>query len=296
MSSSKAPWWIALFVWMGGSTYWHVCKVKELCDAPMSVTLPQEVVVEKPDPLVFGDADFNLTAAGNFKFARSGSEADLGMVQPEIDSLASFLLVNPTKRVSIVGTYASTEQNTTSYPDLGIARGESIKRYLVQKGVPDSVLTVSSQLNDAISFKSDTMSGGINFGFTKVIPNSEEGLASSQKFQGLFKVMDLYFPLGSTNYIKTDDNERFVEEAVKFLETNPQKKLLLTGYTDSEGPEDANLRLSKRRAEGVKKQLIARGIPALQVDTEGKGEADPKESNETFEGRRANRRVTIVVQ
>jgi OOP family OmpA-OmpF porin len=280
---------------MGASTYWHVCKVKELCDEPVTAAIP-EVIIEKPDPLIFEDADFNLRATGNFKFAKSGPDADLGMVRPEIDSLASFLSLNPTRRLAIVGSYTSTELNSTTFFDLGIARGESVKQYLVQKGIPDSVMTVSSQVNDALVFKSDTMSGGINFGFSKVIPNSEEGLASAQKFQGLFKVMDLYFPLGSANYLKTDDNERFIEEATKFLAANKDKKLILTGYTDSEGSDDANLRLSKRRAEGVKKQLTARSLRADQIETDGKGEADPKESNETFEGRRANRRVTIVVQ
>lgn len=295
MSSSKAPWWIALFVWMGASTYWHVCKVKELCDAPMTASIP-EVIPEKPAPLVFTDADFNLTAAGNFKFAKSGPDADLGMVRPEIDSLASFLLLNPIKRLSIVGAYASTELNSTSFPDLGIARAESIKQYLVQKGVPDSVLTVSSQLKDDLAFKSDTMNGGIEFGFTKVIPNSEEGLASSQKFRGLFQVMDLYFPLGSANYIKTSDNSKFVQEAIGYLQENKDKKLIITGYSDSDGAADDNLKLSKRRADGVKKQLTSLGVSADRIVTDGKGEADPKESNETFEGRRANRRVSIVVQ
>jgi len=35
MSISNVPWWIALVAWMGACTYWHVCEIKELCDAPL---------------------------------------------------------------------------------------------------------------------------------------------------------------------------------------------------------------------------------------------------------------------
>lgn len=129
------------------------------------------------------------------------------------------------------------------------------------------------------------------------LPQTEQGLAEAEKFTGdVFKTLDLYFPLGRTDYLRTPDNQRFVEEAQKFLREHPDQKLLLTGHTDNSGDDALNLRLSKRRAEAVKDRLRRLGIPANQLATDGKGETQPKADNATADGRRANRRVSIVVQ
>ncbi|WP_373515236.1 OmpA family protein [Persicitalea sp.] len=296
MSTNNAPWWIALFVWMGLSTYWHVCKIKEMCyeAAPVTTGTAESPAVE---PLYITDGSgLDLRADGNFGFVKSGAEASMSQVRTELDSLVAYLTANPGKRLNVVGYYSSAETNGTTYPDLGIARAEGVKTYLVSQGANAEMLTTSSQLMGDIVFSPDSMRGGIDLVVKDPIPDSEEGLANAQKYEGVFKPMDLYFPTASANYIKTDANRQFIEEAQKYLATNPDKKLLLTGHSDNEGEKASNLRLSKQRAEGVKKQLIRTGIAAGQLVTEGKGETQPKESNNTAEGRRANRRVDIVVQ
>ena len=296
MSNNNAPWWIALFVWMGLATYWHVCKIKELCYEP---TPALTEVVETPtvEPLYITDGSgLDLRADGNFGFAKSGAEANMSRVRAELDSLATYLAANPGKRLNIVGYYSSAETNSTTYPDLGIARAEGIKSYLVSQGANAALLTTSSQLMDDIVFSPDSMRGGIALNIKDPIPDSEESLANAQKYEGVFKPMDLYFPTGSASYIKTDANRQFIEEAQKYLAANPGKKLLLTGHTDNDGNDAMNMTLSKQRAAAVKRQLTRTGIAADQLTTDGKGETQPKESNDTREGRRANRRVDIVVQ
>src|SRR5690606_1875836 len=67
------------------------------------------------------------------------------------------------------------------------------------------------------------------------------------------------------------------------------------GYTDSTGPADFNLKLSKDRAESVKNYLIGKGIASSRFSTEGLGIADPIASNETVEGRSQNRRVEFAI-
>ena len=70
----------------------------------------------------------------------------------------------------------------------------------------------------------------------------------------------------------------------------------MTGHTDDEDSAEWNLVLSKRRANVIKKQFIAIGIPSERILTIGKGESEPKAANNTPEGKRTNRRVTIVVR
>ncbi|HET6435846.1 MAG TPA: OmpA family protein [Xanthomonadaceae bacterium] len=66
-------------------------------------------------------------------------------------------------------------------------------------------------------------------------------------------------------------------------------------YTDSQGEEDANLALSRRRAEAVRQALVAGGVAAGRIQAEGRGEADPVADNTTAIGRARNRRVEIAV-
>lgn len=48
--------------------------------------------------------------------------------------------------------------------------------------------------------------------------------------------------------------------------------ILVTGHTDTVGSDRYNMRLSARRAETVKKALVAQGIPAKGIVAQGKGE------------------------
>ena len=72
-------------------------------------------------------------------------------------------------------------------------------------------------------------------------------------------------------------------------------ELLIVGHTDSRGPEDYNQRLSERRADSAAEYLMAQGIGADRIATEGMGESEPVASNETEEGRQQNRRVEVAI-
>jgi len=137
----------------------------------------------------------------------------------------------------------------------------------------------------------------MEFGFDSLmIPKTEEALAAAEKYENVFKTLDLYFKTAKADYIKTPENEKFIEEAIKYLAANKDKKLALTGHTDNDGTDETNLKLSKIRAGSVKALLMKRGISEAQLVTDAKGESQPKASNDTPEGRKANRRVSIIVQ
>ncbi len=76
-----------------------------------------------------------------------------------------------------------------------------------------------------------------------------------------------------------------------FLVENPGYGVHIIGHTDSRGTEAHNLDLSQRRALSVRDMLIADGVAASRITTEGRGESDPKADNATAEGRQANRRI-----
>jgi outer membrane protein OmpA-like peptidoglycan-associated protein len=72
-------------------------------------------------------------------------------------------------------------------------------------------------------------------------------------------------------------------------------EIKITAHTDSIGTLKNNMALSQRRADTVKKFLVARGIPAEKFSVAFFGETQPADENATEQGRQNNRRATIQV-
>lgn len=72
-------------------------------------------------------------------------------------------------------------------------------------------------------------------------------------------------------------------------------RVRIAGHTDSTGSDAYNQQLSERRAQAVANYLIGRGVASSRISTVGHGETQPVASNDTPEGRQANRRVEIVL-
>ena len=80
-----------------------------------------------------------------------------------------------------------------------------------------------------------------------------------------------------------------------FLKSNPNRNVLIEGYTDDVGKDEANQALSLARAEAVKARLVKNGVDPGRITTVGYGEKFPVESNKTAAGRTKNRRVETVI-
>jgi outer membrane protein OmpA-like peptidoglycan-associated protein len=82
----------------------------------------------------------------------------------------------------------------------------------------------------------------------------------------------------------------------KTMKENPQiKKVRVDGHTDSVGADDFNLNLSQRRAAAVVDYMIAQGVEAERLASEGFGKSKPIADNATEEGRAKNRRVELTI-
>lgn len=79
------------------------------------------------------------------------------------------------------------------------------------------------------------------------------------------------------------------------IKGNPDAQITVEGHTDSTGSRDHNMVLSQQRAEAVKGALVARGVAADRIQTQGVGPDRPVADNKTAEGRADNRRVEIIV-
>jgi outer membrane protein OmpA-like peptidoglycan-associated protein len=88
-----------------------------------------------------------------------------------------------------------------------------------------------------------------------------------------------------------------LDEVALQMKQDPALSAEVLGYSDSQGPESANLRISQQRADAVKNYLVTRhGIDPARISTDARGEADPVGDNATAEGRAANRRAVIILK
>ena len=76
---------------------------------------------------------------------------------------------------------------------------------------------------------------------------------------------------------------------------NPGLVLEIGGHTDNVGTDAANIKLSQERADSVREYFIGKGIEPDRVQSKGYGEAKPKTTNDTEEGKQINRRVEFKV-
>ncbi|HBY52212.1 MAG TPA: flagellar motor protein MotB, partial [Marinilabiliales bacterium] len=67
------------------------------------------------------------------------------------------------------------------------------------------------------------------------------------------------------------------------------------GFTDNEGSDETNEKLSQSRAQAVVNYLISKGIVPEMLKAVGYGEKRPLDTNQTPEGRAKNRRVEFMV-
>jgi OOP family OmpA-OmpF porin len=91
------------------------------------------------------------------------------------------------------------------------------------------------------------------------------------------------------------ESYELLDKSVELLNTKPDAKFEVQGYTDYIGTEAYNQELSVRRAQTVKAYLVSKGIAQNRLTCVGFGKNDPVEDNATAEGRAMNRRIVFKI-
>jgi OmpA-OmpF porin, OOP family len=111
--------------------------------------------------------------------------------------------------------------------------------------------------------------------------------------EGKFVTRGIYFDSGSDK-IKPQSYPT-LKEIAAMLNENPSVKVKIVGHTDSDGADQMNLDLSKRRANAVKTLLSSEfSVAAERMEFDGKGESEPVSDNNSAEGKANNRRVEFI--
>lgn len=128
-----------------------------------------------------------------------------------------------------------------------------------------------------------------NFKITTASPDMRSKLLT----EGKIISYGIYFDSGKD--IVKPESYGSLKEIASVLSENPNVKIKIIGHTDSDGNDDLNLDLSKRRAMNVKNTLVKDfSIAAERIQTDGKGETQAIAPNTTTEGKAKNRRVEFI--
>ena len=117
--------------------------------------------------------------------------------------------------------------------------------------------------------------------------------AAETKLINAFSLTKVAFRTGSS--VLTLASKQRLDKAIETMKQYEGYQYQIQGFTDNVGKASSNLKLSDKRAKAVKAYLISKGIDVNILSAEGFGSADPIASNDTKQGREANRRVVFKI-
>jgi OmpA-OmpF porin, OOP family len=130
-------------------------------------------------------------------------------------------------------------------------------------------------------------------GMQQYVTADANALGSDIKSSGHVAVYGITFDTNKS--VVKPESKPALDEIAKLLKQDPALKLEVVGHTDMVGSLDANMALSRARAEAVVQVLVVQyGIAATRLAGHGVGPLAPVASNDTDEGRAKNRRVELV--
>ena len=98
------------------------------------------------------------------------------------------------------------------------------------------------------------------------------------------------------SFVVRDDFRPVLEAHARFLVSNPTRKIVLQGNTDDRGSREYNIALGQKRADAVRRAMVALGVAENQMEAVSFGEERPKNSGSDESAYAENRRVDIAYQ
>ncbi len=104
---------------------------------------------------------------------------------------------------------------------------------------------------------------------------------------------DVLFDLGDAKL--KPEGKRAIAKVARFMREQPERKIVIEGFTDDRRSPRFNQRLSEERAQAVGDALASEGVEPQRIVARGLGPAYPVAANNDARGRSLNRRVEILI-
>ena len=177
----------------------------------------------------------------------------------------------------------------SSNRDVVIGMQNSVSELIKQR---DDTAVARSQYEQELSVTEEQKSA-----IDKVISmfTASEAKVYQQRKNVLISAHGLRFPSGGSEL--EAENFTLLNKIIRAIDTFPDSTIKMSGHTDSTGSDAVNMKLSQERAGKVARFVTeVGGVAGNRITVNGYGESRPVASNETLDGRAANRRVEILIE
>ncbi|MCF8239011.1 MAG: OmpA family protein [Saprospiraceae bacterium] len=291
---------VIFLLWAIFCRFWYVCEIKHHCDASPP---PVEMVDQSTRTTDLGLYQGNDLVIGGFEqLAFQGSAVTPDLTESNnhfLDSLASWMKLNPDLGLTVTGSFRLSEVGSTSgfFENLGLARAASIRQLLVDRGIAESRIGL-----DYLQMADEDLSHPIRFAVrdqVAVVDSSDGKQPAAAPAADAFTFTNMNF--SGANFDPNSDVfrpnatfEAYADSLKTYFAIHPDKTLTITGHTDARSSEMYNLELGRRRAQAVRMYLEQRGVKAT-FKIASAGEREPVADNDTEVGRAKNRRVNLSI-
>ncbi|CAL2102275.1 Outer membrane protein A precursor [Tenacibaculum sp. 190130A14a] len=304
---------ILLTILIGSLLYWFfccsICCEKQTCS---SDTNSQEVVTDDlgksntkeptfiPFQIKDANGDFTFSLNENFNFDKSNfriKDSISEALKKGVLKIKEYLDINGNKRFNITGYFTSNEKNNSAFPNLGLARANSVKNYMISQGVSSKLINTYGELKeDMNSNENGVLLGPLSY---EIFTRTEASVANDEALKEACEAIKenplmFYFKTGEFHINLTPEQKQKFAEISRCVDKFGLK-ISVVGHTDSTGNANTNMILGQNRANEAKKDLINFGILEENIITSSKGQTAPIADNTTEEGRSKNRRIVVTI-
>ena len=274
---------------------------------PVVEVEPEPVVEVEPEPVV---PELN---PGNLSFSVIDGKITLNGVVASIEEEQTLLTTatevygpeNVVNRLTVKDNILPIENIGSLVSDFGLKDGTL--RLSLEKGLKITGSDSSDQLKELIGQNLQTALGAdysvnnlLTVKFSEpVVLQAEpiENIAAicQANVRELMSESKIFF---ATSKVEIKPESYVLLDNIATILINDCKESIVTvaGHTDNTGSQDVNQPLSLSRAKAVMDYLIVKGVEANRLSSVGYGADKPVASNETKDGRAANRRIEFTVK
>jgi K(+)-stimulated pyrophosphate-energized sodium pump len=190
----------------------------------------------------------------------------------------------------VIAPYIAVDSSTTKAM-AGMEMEAMTPQLATELPVSDGIKNLGAKLDKALSsgVTLNIPENGIENNLLKFIEDKDAVINKTTWFD----FDRLTFETGKST-LKPESVEQ-LKNIAEILKAYPNVAVKLGGYTDNVGKVSDNIQLSGERASTVKAELMKLGITDARLESEGYGQKNPIATNDTEEGRAANRRISIRV-
>lgn len=307
--SKKLFYIIGIFftIVIGTYMYCYLCdscncsSFNKVTEEENSVLTPEIKATLIPFSVNDAEGDFAFKIQENLNFKKSNFiiiEPISNDVNAKILELKNYLSANPLKSLEIKGYFTSVEKNNSAFPDLGMARANVVKNYLVSTGVSSKQINISGKINEDLLADGN----GVYYGplFYEISTQLDENSSTDTSIVELRESLianpiKLYFEMEGFTINLTSEQRQKIANMSRYIDKVEDAIIQVIGHTDNTGGKYTNLKLGQDRADFVKRYLVGNAIPEGRIDAISKGSGNPTADNSTEEGRLKNRYVLITI-